>query len=168
MNSNVKTSLWMQYDAAIDMLKEAINQCPDSFWTAVLWDDAEDARFGQYWFIAYHALFWLDLYLTGASEGFKPPAPFIRGSLPESPYPKDVILKYLHECRQKCQSVIEGLSDEKAQQICHFEWMEPSFLELQLYTMRHIQEHSSQLRFFLGRQGIATNDWVARGEAIGY
>jgi hypothetical protein len=162
MDSKLKTLVWNQFGAAIDMLEEGINACPEELWTAVLWDDAEDPRFGHFWFIAYHSLFWLDLYLGGTSEGFKPPAPFIRGALPEKPYSKGDISAYLEHCRQKCQSVFEGLTDEKASQICKFEWMEPSFLELQLYNMRHVQEHSSQLRYFLGRKGIATNDWVAK------
>jgi hypothetical protein len=162
MDSNLKTSIWMQFGAALDMLEEGIKLCPDPLWTAALWDDSEDARFGQFWYIAYHSLSWLDLFLTGSSEGFKPPAPFIRGSLPEKPYTKADIHKYLNQCRQQCQTVIEGLTDEKAQQICRFNWMEPSYLELQLYSMRHVQEHSSQLRFFLGRKGISSNDWVSR------
>lgn len=165
MDSYIKNSVWQQFGSAIDMLEEAIRLCPDELWTAALWEDTEDARYGHFWFIAYHSLSWLDLYLTGSREGFKPPAPFIRGALPENPYTKDDISKYLKDCREKCQTVIEGLSDEKARQICHFEWMDLSFLELQLYSLRHVQEHSSQLRYFLGRNGIATNDWVARVEA---
>ena len=30
----------------------------------------------EFWYVVYHALFWLDLYLSGAVEGFAPPAPF--------------------------------------------------------------------------------------------
>jgi hypothetical protein len=165
MDNNLKNSLWQQFSAAIDMLEEAINLCPDELWIASLWDDPEDPRFGHFWYITYHSLSWLDLFLTGSREGFEPPAPFIRGALPEKPYPKDAVHNYLSHCRQKCQSVINGLTDEKAQEICSFEWMDLSFLELQLYNMRHVQEHSSQLRYFLGRNNISTNDWVARIDA---
>ena len=162
MDSNLKNSIWMQFGAAIDMLEEGIKLCPDNLWTAALWEDSEDERYGQVWFIAYHTLSWLDLFLAGSRQAFNLPAPFIRGALPENPYTKEDIQDYLKECRQKCQSIIENLTDEKAEQVCRFEWMEPSFLELQLYNMRHLQEHSSQLRYFLGRNGIPTNDWVAR------
>jgi hypothetical protein len=34
------------------------------------------AGFSTFWYLGYHTLFWLDLYLTGAEEGFAPPAPF--------------------------------------------------------------------------------------------
>lgn len=165
MNPTLKTGIWQQFGAAIDMLDEAISTCPDQLWTGTLWDDADDARYGQFWYVAYHTLSWLDLYLTGSSEGFAPPAPFIRGAFPQNPYSKDEISSYLRHCRQKCQSVIEGLTDEKAYQICMFSWMQPTFLELQLYSMRHVQEHASQLNLFLGQNGLTVTDWISKARA---
>ena len=162
MDTTLKTGVWQQFGAAIDMLDNAITICPDRLWSAVLWEDTDDPRYGQFWFIAYHTLFWLDLYLTGSSEGFKPPPPFIRGSLPETLYTKDQICAYLTQCRQKCQAVIEGLTDEKAYQVCTFKWMTPTFLELQLYSMRHVQEHAAQLNLLLGQNGLTASDWVAK------
>lgn len=166
MDQNLRTSLWLQYGAAIDMLADAIGLCPDPLWTAVLWVDEEDARYGQFWFVAYHTLKWLDLYLTGTAEGFAPPAPFIRDALPDEPYTKEQILTYLDHCRNKCRTTVENLTDERAQQVCPFRWMEPTFLELQLYCMRHVMEHAAHLGYILGQHGIAGIDWVsqARGE----
>jgi len=161
MDSNWRTSVWQQYGAAIDMLGDAIELCPDHLWTAVLWNDTDDERYGQFWFVAYHTLFWLDLFLTGSKEGFVPPPPFIRGALPEQPYTKDQILAYLGGCRSRCQSTIMALTEAKAQQRCVFEWMEPSFLELQLYSMRHVQEHAAQLSLVLGQQNVTGFDWIA-------
>jgi hypothetical protein len=161
MNIDYRTIVWKQYGAAIDMFGDAIRLCPEHLWTAVLWKDAEDVRYGQVWFIAYHTLFWVDLYLTGSSEGFAPPPPFIRGKLPDLPYTQEQILAYLGECRMKCQSTLEALTDEKAQQRCVFKWMEPGFLELQLYAMRHVQEHAGQLSLFLGQHDVEGFDWVS-------
>jgi hypothetical protein len=158
---NWRTSVWRQYGAAIDMLEEAIRLCPDPLWTTVLWHDKNDARYGQVWFVAYHTLFWLDLYLTGADEGFEPPSPFIRGGLPEQPYSKDQVLAYLGQCRSRCQTTLETLTEEKARERCVFEWMEPGFLELQLYSMRHVQEHAAQLSLVLGQHGVTGFDWIA-------
>ncbi|GAA5527027.1 DinB family protein [Herpetosiphon gulosus] len=162
MESIWKTSVWQQFGAAIAMLEDPIVRCPDQLWTSVLWEDPDDPRYGHFWFVAYHTLFWLDLFLTGSSEGFKPPAPFVRGSLPENPYTKDQVLTYLQDCRQRCKATIMGLTDAKAQERCVFEWMQPSFLELQLYSMRHVQEHAAQLSLVLGQQGIAGADWIAQ------
>jgi hypothetical protein len=158
---NWRTSLWQQYGAAIDMLEDAIGLCPDQLWTAVLWKDTDDVRYGQFWFVAYHTLFWMDLFLTGSQEGFVPPPPFIRRVLPEQPYTKEQILTYLARCRSRCQSTIEALTEEQAHQRCVFEWMEPSFLELQLYSMRHVQEHAAQLSLVLGQHDVTGFDWIA-------
>lgn len=163
MDQALKTMVWQQFGAAIDMLEIVIGVCPDRLWTAPLWKDSDgEERYSQFWFVAYHALFWVDLYLTGVSEGFKPPAPFIRGSLPEEPYTKDQVHSYLIECRRKCQATLETLTDEKAHQLCTFEWVELSYLELQLYSMRHVQEHASQLGLLLGQNDVAGPDWVPR------
>lgn len=162
MDSILKQGIWQQFGAAIDMLEDAINLCPEPLWTAVVWKDEDDARYGHFWFIAYHTLFWLDLYLTGSSQGFAPPPPFIRGALPEKPYTKDDVLTYLKQCRSKCQSTLEALTDEKAYRVCTFDWMEPTFLELQLYSMRHVQEHSAQLSLLLGQHDVSGFDWVAK------
>jgi hypothetical protein len=163
----LKTGLWQQFGAAIDMLADAIILCPDELWTAVLWNDPDDEAYGQFWFVAYHTLYWLDLYLTGTKEGFKPPAPFIRGSLPAEPYTKEQVKIYLDRCRRTCQATIAALTDEKASRRCKFEWMELSFLELQLYSMRHVQEHASQMNLLLGQHAVQGLDWVsvAREEA---
>jgi hypothetical protein len=162
MDTILKTSIWQQFGAAVDTLDDAINLCPDRLWSAVVWDDSEDARYGQFWFLAYHSLFWLDLFLTGSSEGFLPPQPFIRGALPEKPYTKADVLAYLKECRQKSKATIQGLNDENAYRVCTFQWMEPTFLELQLYSMRHLMEHAAQLNYFLGQNGVSGQDWVAK------
>jgi hypothetical protein len=39
-----------------------------------------------------------------------------------------------------------------------------SFFELQLYTLRHVQEHAAQLSLFLGQHGIPGEalDWVGQ------
>ena len=155
-----RTSTWKQFGAAIDMLEDAINLCPDHLWTTIVWKDPDDERYGQFWFVAYHSLKWLDLFLTGTMDGFAPPSPFVQGALPEQPYTKEQILAYLVICRAKCQSTLEALTDEEAQKRCVFDWMEPSFLELQMYSMRHVQEHAAQLSLVLGQHDVAGMDWI--------
>jgi hypothetical protein len=161
MTIDYRTFVWNQYGAALDTLEDAIRLCPDQLWTVVLWKDDDDARFGQFWFVAYHTVFWSDLFVSGTSEGFLPPPPFIRGRLPDQPYTKEQVLAYLSACRQKCQSSLEALTDERAQEQCVFQWMTPSYLELQMYAMRHVQEHAGQLGLVLGQQGVPGYDWVA-------
>lgn len=163
-------STWRQFGAAIDMLEVAVRACPDQLWHArLLSDRSEAAEFSEFWYIAYHTLFWLDLYLTGAVEGFAPPAPFTlaeleAGLLPERPYTKDELIAYLAHGRAKCRATIEAMTDEQARQPCRFPWGEVGFAELLLYTMRHVQEHAAQLNLFLGQQLGSEARWVARAK----
>ena len=70
--------LWRQFEPAIDMLGNALRDCPDDLWEKRLWEDQADQwvapGFSTFWYLGYHALFWLDLYLIGAEEGFAPPS----------------------------------------------------------------------------------------------
>ena len=112
------------------------------------------------------ALFWLDLYLTGAEEGFAPPEPFDlvemqpNEQLPRT-YTREELLRYLDYCRLKCQQTISALSSEEAARLCRFGWGEVSFAELQLYNLRHVQEHGAQLRLFLGQQAGKSARWIS-------
>lgn len=160
MTLDIKALVWNQYGAALDMLEDAIRLCPDTLWGLQLWDDPDDARYGQFWLLAYHAVFWSDLYFTGASEGFAPPPPFVRGKLPDQPYTKDQVLAYLGACRATGRATLAGLTDERAQRMCVFQWMEKPFLELQIYALRHVQEHAGQLSLALGQHGVTGFDWV--------
>lgn len=77
MDSFWPTLLWNQLGAAIDMLDNAIVACPDALWRQPVWRDPDvPTRRVEFWYAVYHTLFWLDLYLFGAEEGFAPPAPF--------------------------------------------------------------------------------------------
>lgn len=162
-----RTIIWQQFGAAIEMLDNTLRACPDELWRDNIWDDPTDApEYTEYWFVISHTLVWLDRYLSGSSEGFAPPAPFIAGSLPEKPYTKDELQAYLGYCRQKCRATFEALTDEKANQRCEFPWGEEvSFAELQLYSMRHVQEHAAQLSLHLGQKGVSAPDWVPRSES---
>ena len=79
------------------------------------------------------------------------------------------ISAYLVHLRKKCQTTIAGLSDEKAHQQVDFPWTRRkpmSYVELLLYTLRHVQEHAAQLSLFLGQHGIPDEalGWVGRAK----
>ena len=163
--------LWRQFGAAIDMLGDALRDCPDELWEKRLWEDRPDqwvaAGFSAFWYLGYHALFWLDLYLTGAEEGFAPPAPFDlveteSGEVLPRTYTREELLGYVEYCRRKCQETIGTLSKEEANRLCRFAWGELPFAELQLYSLRHVQEHGAQLRMFLGQQAGEATRWVSQ------
>jgi hypothetical protein len=174
MDTLLKTALRQQFEGAIDMLANALHACPDDLWYVRLWEDpSHQPGFSEFWYIVYHTLFWLDLYLSGSVEGFVPPNPFTldeldpAGILPDRPYSRDELQTYLEHGRRKCQTTIDGLTDAKASKQCTFSWGTVPFVELLLDNMRHVQEHSAQLNMILGQKIGWASSWVtkAKGKA---
>ncbi len=184
MEITLRTALSRQFGAAIDMLENALVACPTSLWRARLWSAPADLpfppwippEFSEFWYLAYHTLFWLDLYLSSArEEDFAPPAPFIWTECdpavsPERPYTKEELHAYLAVLQRTCHTTFSALTDERAHQaVSYYAWTRGeavSFLEVQMLNMRHVQEHAAQLSLFLGQHGIpdAALDWVARAK----
>jgi hypothetical protein len=159
-----KSVLWRQFGASLDMFGDAVRAFPPEGWVV------GDPR-RQPWYVSYHTLFWLDLYLSGAVEGFAPPPPFSLGELrpevlPERPYTQAELLAYLDHGRAKTHAAIEGLSDERAAQVCHFGWGSLPYAELLLYNHRHVQHHTGQLNLRLVERTGAGPGWVCQAEAF--
>jgi hypothetical protein len=74
----------------------------------------------------------------------------------------DQLRGYLAHGREECRATVSALTGEKARQRCSFAWGEVTFLELLLYTMRHVREHAAQLSLFLGQKGLSIPDYVTR------
>lgn len=161
MDSTGKAMLWSQFGASIDMLENAIRTCPDELWR-------DRTQRPEFWYVAFHTLFFLDLYLSGTTEGFAPPPPFTldeldpAGILPERVYAKGEILAYLDHGRAKGRATIAELTEEQAQHRCIFPWGKLSFEELLWYNMRHVQHHAAQLNLILRQQVDDAPGWVAR------
>jgi len=159
MDTKLKEIIWHQFGAAIDMLENSINACPEDVW-GDLFDPSE------FWYISYHTLFWLDLYLSDNPDEFLPPAPFSleeldpSGLLPERVYTKKELITYLNHSRKKCRSVISSMSHEKANEHFKFGTIDLSFSELLLYNMRHVQHHTAQLNLILRQQINSAPRWV--------
>jgi uncharacterized damage-inducible protein DinB len=176
----VRTALWQQFGAAIDMLENALVACPDALWSAPVWNVSPQSnfprQFAEFWHITFHVLNWLNLYLSGVpEEDFTLPAPFPSGELDSTavlldrPYNREELHAYLTSSRQQCRTRLLELSDEQLRQPADYVWSEEqsvSFLELQLYNLRHVQEHTAQLSLFLGQHGVSDEalDWVARAQ----
>jgi hypothetical protein len=181
LETSWNTALWRQFGAAIEMLEHAVTACPTPLWTRCLWrvpsSSGYPPRFAEFWYVSYHTLVWLDLYVAGVPEQeFAPPAPFPQGeidsieTLPERPYTKEELLAYLASLRQTCHTRLAALTDEEARRSVEYPWIraEPiTYLELQLYNMRHVQEHAAQLSLFLGQHAVpdAEYRWVPQATA---
>jgi len=165
MSSAWKGPLQHQLAAAIDMLENAIRECPDAHW-----DDAALPVAQRFWYIAFHTLFWLDFYLSETDTGFTPPAPFTLGEMdpagvyPPVVYSRDLLLGYLAYGREKARTAIESLTDAAAAARCGISFRHKSVLELHLYNLRHVQHHAGQLHLLLRQRIDSAPRWVAAGD----
>ena len=166
IDSAWKGMLWRQFGAAIDMLENAVAACPDE-----LWGDRE--RRPEFWYVTYHTLFLLDLYLSGELEGFTPPAPFTLGELeddvlPDRVYTRDEMLAYLRHGRAKCRATIQAMTDGEGARPAGFDWL-PGLnrAELLLYNLRHVQHHAAQLNLILRQATNSAPRWVRTAKEDG-
>lgn len=156
MDKSLKEILWRQFGASIDMLKNAIEFCPE-----LLWDTER-----QFGYNAFHCVFFLDYYLTLNPLGFIPPKPFslseFEDRMPERTYSKEEVLDYLHFCRKKCKDLIGNMTDE----IYNSNWenesktMRYNIIEILLYNMRHVQHHAAQPNLLLRENNTNPPHWI--------
>ena len=167
MDNNLKTSLWQQFGAAIDYLEQTIRACPDTLWHTQLWQTPNHPpERSHFWYLSYHTIFWLHLYLTGdvvlPSVSLKMSEHDDYCPMPERAFTKDELLPYLADGRAKCKTTIDALTEQSAARMGDYGWGECSYLELLMYNMRHIHGHSTQLNMLLGQNGISTPDYPPR------
>jgi hypothetical protein len=168
-NPSLNHILWRQMGASIEMLENAIGACPESLWS-------DRSREPQVWYLAYHTLFWLDFYLTGKEDEYQPPPPFgleeldPASILPERVYTREELLHYLDYCRKKAKRMLAALSDgnpgTKVQETrfqrprYSFRWGKVSWVELQIYNLRHVQHGAAQMNLILRQELNEAPHWV--------
>lgn len=146
---NILEGVGRQYRAALEMLGNAVRQCPESAWL--------DASFpNKYWHLAYHALFYTHLYMQESEADFTPwrkhrPDYQFLGTTPwppydrpkiETPYNKEDILEFHQFCSEEIEVRLRSMDFSAPS---GFHWLPVNKLELQLYNLRHLQHHTGQL-----------------------
>jgi hypothetical protein len=61
----VRSTLKSQYHASLEMLKEALDRCPDDLWL-------KPTPTNAFWQVAYYALFYVHMYLQPNLDSFQP------------------------------------------------------------------------------------------------
>jgi hypothetical protein len=157
-----------QYLATLAMLQQAVEKCPDE-----LWNYADDKV--KFWHIAYHSLFYTHLYLANTGGEFVPwakhradyaymgPIFWENNRLPKigEPYQKTEILEYVAFCRQQVNQLVPTL-DLAAPS--GFDWLPMTKFELQIYNIRHLQQHAGELMERLGSRANVEVNWVGMAE----
>ena len=168
MDNYWQTVISRQFAAAIQMIRLAIQACPDD-----LWDDRTDGS--PFWHLTYHALFYTDFYLSENDKLFKPmeyhedKAHFLPGdykefggivTTPEKAFTQEQLLDYTDHCLHKCQETFEKLTNRQALERCGFWWYELNVGEFLLNNLRHAQHHAGQLTLLLRRRADIGIDWL--------
>jgi len=160
----MKDEIAAQLGGALDMLENAIRACPESLW-------GEGAGPQQFWYLAYHVIFFNDLYLSPGQEGFAPPPPYTlsefdpSGLMPDRVYSKDEMLSYLEHGRRKLKGVLAELTDERATDRLAFGSITGTRFEVLLYNMRHVQHHAAQLNLLLRQATNSAPRYVIRAKS---
>jgi hypothetical protein len=82
-----KEILWSQFGAAIDMLENAMQACPNQHW-------GKRIHHTEFWYITFHTLWWLDLYLSDSVEEYTPQPPtHLMNSIPQVYFPNEFTQK---------------------------------------------------------------------------
>ncbi|HEY3329153.1 MAG TPA: hypothetical protein VGK19_03955 [Capsulimonadaceae bacterium] len=165
----LRNALKEQYHAALAMLAECVEKCPDELWLA-----GKHPR--TFWRIAFHTAFYAHLYLGQGEDAFSPwpgRREGIHAGLWERPegvepyeLPEGVEIYQRHEILDYI-AFIDGLIDPTIDTLdldtdySGFRWyVGIDKLSHELMSLRHIQGHVGQLSELLMAQGIDT-DWVA-------
>lgn len=152
---NIKQVIQSQYLAALAMLKEAIEKCPQSVW------DAPDDKF-KFWSKSYHTLFYVHLYLQNAEKDF---VRWEKHHDPDGdvPFTKDEILEYFSFVEKQVAERVPVLNLESES---GFHWYPVNKLELQFINIRHIQQHAGELYECLGSRENIELGWAGYSHDI--
>ena len=146
----LKTILTGQFEAALCMFNQCVGKCPPEQWEGKIANDT----FRQ---VAYHTLFFVDLYLSPREEAFELRDLHHRGGDERSStatstgLSKDETLSYLAVCRQKAVATLAAETRQSLEGPSGFARLPFSRGELHMYNIRHVQHHTGQLSAYLRR-----------------
>ena len=153
----LRTILTGQFEASLCMLDRCIRRCPDEHWEGTIGN-------GTFRQVAYHALYFVDLYLSPSAEAFAPPEFHRRagggriggdaGGLTRAE-----TRAYLAACRRKAVETLAAETPESLGGASGFARLPFSRGELHLYNIRHVQHHAGQLSAYLRRVADDGKGW---------
>ena len=157
---NLKLALKGQYHAAMDMLKEALEACPDE-----IWNGGTPPR--QFWRLAYHALFYTHLYLEVKENDFtrwEHHRDEVVGDqeherMDATPYTRAELLTYWALVDARIDPQLDKI-DLSAPE-CGIPWYTLPKLDHVILNLRHLSEHAGQLRDRVMEVGIDQR-WFSR------
>ena len=178
MNQIFQESLWKNFAAVIDMLKNIIVICPNEIWQ----------KEKKIFYMTYHTVIFLDYYLSSPVKDFHPNLPYTIGDLdnlaleaiddviPNHFYSKEELLTYISTIRVKCKRLITLTPMEKFSErwinkeeinmhgLCPSLVIKYNRWEILLYNFRHVQHHVAQLNLLLRQKANVATEWISMSD----
>lgn len=156
---DIVSILISQYLASLEMLRQTIVACPEDMW------NAPDDR-NKFWQTAFHALYFTHEYLWENTPGdfvfWEKHRPGIEDFDPShevAPYDKEAILEYLAFYQREVVDKVPKMDLAAMEKSGDRSY---TMLELQIYTIRHIMQHTGELLERLSGRTAKEIDWVGR------
>lgn len=157
---DTKAAIQSQFLATLEMLNNAIEQCPEPMW-------ADPEPKNKFWHIAFHSLFFTHFYLhptEGDFVAWEKHRDEVVSLKPSddpdkvTPYSQAEVLEYLAFCQGQVREKVSACDLEAES---GFHWLPFNTLEKHLYNIRHTQLHTGELCERLGQVGIDV-DWIGK------
>ncbi len=157
---NPKQVIKSQFKAALAMLRQAIEKCPEALWTDITYSN-------PFWRLAYHVLIYTHFYLGPSEDDFTPwekhqqDLQLLGQEIPGARiYSQREVLDYLALVQDQVEAQVDALDLAAGS---GFHWLPFNKLELQFYNIRHVQQHTGELCERLGAHGEVEVGWVGMG-----
>jgi hypothetical protein len=168
-DATMRSILASQYHAALAMLRDPIDRCPEDLWL-------DTTHRNAFWQIAYHTLFFTHLYMgkdraafrswaehqadVQQEDGFASDTDDASGRpMIPSPYTKNQVLAYWAFCDAMVDPFVAAVDLRSPES--GFYWYTESKLEHQFINIRHIQHHAAQLADRLRATHDLGTPWVS-------
>lgn len=165
---DIAKTVTSQFHAALSMMEQTVQTCPDEMWD-------EPVVNNPFWRVAYHGLFFVNLYLQpseedmelweGCREGYQflGPTPWPPHEQPaaDQPYTRAELLSFIEFLHVEVDRIVPtiDLSGPSG-----FHWLPFDKMELQIYNIRHLQQHVGDLSTLLLTKKNLEIDWIGMGE----
>lgn len=160
---DIRPHLARQLIATLDMLRQAIERCPDTVWFA-----ENGPR--PVWRIAYHALFLADVYLQPTLADFTPWARHQDDAMdlwetpdpkPVEPYTRAALIEYCDDLRARIPSTLAKVDPSLPDS--GFDWYTLPKMEHMLLNLRHLAVHLGQIQEHCYAAGVDLG-WIGTAD----